>query len=158
MKLNDILEPKNSYILTEMPYEDAKEIEHVLKHVLKQHLNLTFDSSGHFIGRIVPNDEIPSHRVSREMRSKNLFRERDVSKEDFYSTFKKFIRQHGRSVMGEKQFGKELEGTIMDSDNNLNIGFKINYQFRDRFPLFRIVTVHKRRGFQALRGTKAYRV
>jgi hypothetical protein len=150
MKLNEIL---NEEILLEMPREDLIEAQKVLDAVFKKYLSLSFDLSYHFNQRVLDKGEKSNKLYTTPEFQKSKGRGWDITKKELYGVFHKLIadkKQRGK-LLGAKQFGKEVEGVIRDAATKINIVFKVAYQERTRFPLFRIITIKRDEDFTSKR-------
>jgi len=150
MKLNDILETQ---FLIEMPREDALEAQKVLDSVLKKYMGLSFDLSYHFNQRVLDKGEKSNKKFVTPEYQESHGRESDVTKEELYKLFHKLItdKKSRGKILGAKQFGKEIEGIITDSSSDVNVVFKVAYQNRDKFPLFRVITLKRGKKFESRR-------
>jgi hypothetical protein len=148
MKLNEIFDEQQ--FLIEMPYEDAKEAAMVLKSVFKKYMGLTFDMSQHLRNRVLDKGE-SGRKEHGDNLAKDHDRESDVTKQELYGIFNKMIKNKKirGQILGAKQKGREFEATITDNDTDENVAFKVAYQNRDKFPLFRMITLKRKKNFKA---------
>lgn len=136
--------------LIEMPDEDAKEAQQVLQSVFQKYMGLRFDMSQHMKNRVLDTGAQGRKEHGAHAVKKDHNRDSDVTKQELYSIFNKMIKNkkiRGK-VLGAKQNGKEYEATITDNDTDVNVAFKVAYQHRDKFPLFRIITIIRKKGFK----------
>lgn len=145
MRINEILTVDDgAQLLIEMPAEEARIAQMVLKSVFKKHMGLTFDMSKHYDDRVLDKGESRGSNVQEDDP-----REGDVTKEELFSLFGKLLRnkEYKNKMLGAKQFGREFVATAYDEDTGVNVAFKIAYQYRDKFPIFRVITIHRKKGF-----------
>jgi hypothetical protein len=128
-----------------MPAEEARIAQMVLSSVFKKHMGLTFDMSDHYDKRVLNKGERRGTSVQYEDP-----REGDVTKEELFSLFNKLLRnkEYKEKMLGAKKYGKEFVASVLDKETEVNVVFKIAYQYRDKFPIFRIITIHRKKDFK----------
>lgn len=152
MRLDEIFSFEDEQqFLIEMPYEDAVEAQRVLQDVFKKYMGLRFDMSQHMKNRVLDKGEQGRKEHGAHAVQKDHDRESDVKKEELYSIFSKLIKnaKHRGKILGAKQNGREYEATVTDNDTNVNVAFKVAYQHRDKFPLFRVITILRKKNFKS---------
>lgn len=152
MRLHEIfLSGDQQQFLIEMPYEDAKEAQRVLQNVFKKYMGLRFDMSQHMKNRVLTKGEKGRKEHGAHAVDRDHDRESDVTKNELYSVFSKLIQnpKHRGKILGAKQHGKEFEATVTDTDTDVNVAFKVAYQYRDESPLFRVITIKRKKNFKS---------
>lgn len=131
MRLNEILNP-DLPILLEMPEEDLRDAENVMKRRVMDQMGLNFVFREH---------------VKDRLTSANA-RDQYVSKEEIVDTLTKLINTKKGKIMGAKQLGKEYEAVVTNNDTDLNIAFAIDFGNRGARNLLKIITVMKKKNFK----------
>ena len=152
MRIDEIFSDEQQFLI-EMPREDAIEAQRVLDSVFKRYMGLSFDMSYHFNKRTMDKGERSNTAgFKKEVQDKHG-RDSDISKDELYTLFDKWInnKKYRGKVLGAKQFGREIEGIIRDMESKVNVVFKIAYQNKGEFPLFRIITLKRDTNFKSRR-------
>ena len=154
MKLTELfLCESDDQLLIEMPYEEAVIAQRVLSSVFRKYMKLTFDMSQHMKNRVLNPGEKGRKEHGEHARDKDHNREDDVTKEELFGLFNKILKdpRHRREILKRKQDGREIEGVIRDHDTNVNVVFKVAYQYRHKFPVFKIVTIMRNPNFKSIK-------
>lgn len=154
MKIDEILLWENQeQILIEMPHEEAVIAQRVLSSVFKKYMKLTFDMSQHMKNRVLNKGEKGRRDHGYHARHKDEDRDKDVTKEELFTLFNKILKdpKHRKTILDQKQFGREIEGIIRDHETDVNVVFKVAYQYRHKFPTFRIITIKRDSKFESRR-------
>lgn len=144
MKIDDIL-------ITEMPRDEYIVAFRVLSSVFEKYLKFRFDMSQHYSNRVLDRGEVGRKEHADASVKRDQDRERDVTKEELLYLFGKFLKnpEYRKDLLSYKPKGKEVEGIITDNETNINVIFKVAYQFRDKMPLFRVVSIMRRKNFKS---------
>jgi hypothetical protein len=155
MKLTELfLSNSDEQLLIEMPYEEAKVVQYVMNHVMRKYMKLSFDMSGHMEKRVLPYEDERRKQLKHDDVEKDKPREEDITKEELFTIFNKVVKndENRQKILKHRGKGKEIEGTIKDHETNINIVFKVAYQHKTQFPVFRIITLMRKKGFVPKRG------
>lgn len=144
MKLNEVLNIRTSELLCEMSEEEARIAAITIDNALRTHLKLRFDPSGHFGERTVPKY---AYNKNGDRILIGNARENDVTKEELYDTIEKMIRKHKKNILRFRPKRKEVEFCLRNSYNQVNLAFKVAFQEKVEFPLFRPITLKRKKNF-----------
>jgi hypothetical protein len=123
-------------ILNEMTYADSVEAEDIINNMFYD-MQLDFELSYHVRDRVIDGG-----------------RDDITTKDELIKVFKNLKEKYGKQLYFAKNNPREFLAVVKDITTDLNIAFKIDYQYKKARHIFRAITLMRKRDFRTKSGDK----